>query len=38
LAGFFAANFGYVMHYYVAAGLCGLALLAILVNKKNMVI
>lgn len=38
LAGFFAANFGYTMHYYVAAGLCGLALLAMLVNKKNMVI
>jgi PAT family beta-lactamase induction signal transducer AmpG len=37
-AGFFAASFGYIMHYYVAALLCGLALLAMLVNKKNIVV
>ena len=37
LAGFFAANFGYVMHYYLAALLCGLGLLAMLANKKNIV-
>ena len=37
-AGFFAASFGYIIHYYVAAFLCGLALLAILVNKKNIVV
>jgi hypothetical protein len=36
--GFFAASFGYIMHYYVAALLCGLALLAMLVNKKNIVV
>ncbi len=36
LAGFFAANFGYVMHYYFAALLCAVGLLAMLLNKKNL--
>jgi PAT family beta-lactamase induction signal transducer AmpG len=36
LAGFSAANFGYAMHYYFAALLCGVGLLAMLFNKKNI--
>ncbi|CCK76345.1 Putative transporter (Major facilitator superfamily protein, MFS) [Oleispira antarctica RB-8] len=36
LAGFFAANFGYTMHYYFAVFLCVMGLLAMLVNKKNI--
>jgi predicted MFS family arabinose efflux permease len=34
-SGFFAANFGYEMHYYCAALLCGLGLIALFLNKKN---
>ena len=33
VAGFFAAQFGYVLHYYFAAALCGLAVLVLLLNR-----
>jgi predicted MFS family arabinose efflux permease len=36
LAGFFAANFGYAMHYYLAAILCGVGLLALSLNRGNV--
>lgn len=32
VAGFFAAQFGYVLHYYFAAALCGLAVLVLLLS------
>lgn len=33
VAGFFAAQFGYVLHYYFAAALCGLAVLVLLFSR-----
>lgn len=36
VAGFFAAHFGYVLHYYFAAFLCGLALLLVVFNRNNL--
>ncbi len=36
LAGFFAANFGYTMHYYCAAILCAAGLAALHINKRNV--
>lgn len=36
VAGFFAANFGYAMHYYLAAILCGVGLIAMLFNRRNI--
>jgi len=35
LAGFFAANFGYAMHYYFSALLCCVGLLVLFLNRKN---
>jgi PAT family beta-lactamase induction signal transducer AmpG len=34
-AGFFAANFGYALHYYFAALLCGGGLIVLFLNKEN---
>ena len=36
LAGFSAANFGYASHYCLAAILCGVGLLVLLINRKNV--
>lgn len=36
LAGFSAANFGYATHYLLAAVLCLLALVLVIINSKNM--
>ena len=36
LAGFSAANFGYATHYLLAAVLCLLALVFVIINSKNM--
>lgn len=35
VAGFFAAQFGYVLHYYFAAALCGLAVLVLLLSRTK---
>lgn len=35
VAGFFAAQFGYVLHYYFAAALCGLAVLVLLLSRNK---
>ena len=36
LAGFSASAFGYAMHYGLAAALCLLGLLLLLINKQNI--
>jgi PAT family beta-lactamase induction signal transducer AmpG len=36
LAGFSAASFGYATHYCLAAVLCGVGLICLLVNKENI--
>tara|TARA_B110001454_G_scaffold86336_1_gene82859 strand:- start:5872 stop:7083 length:1212 start_codon:yes stop_codon:yes gene_type:complete len=37
LAGFSAANFGYVAHYYLAAVLCVIGCLCLVLNRNNIV-